>query len=175
MTGLRAEFGGPLRGSVPPVQRMGKRSVPRRQPGLGSSMTAVPHTAAIQASTCRRAQQPLRCSQREYAWQHPRTALAAKRRSPSAARSTNSVTLVSTPKRQQRPKGRFSRARKSKGKVKVNGHQGWPGNGLDGVLAQRRSDCQKLRLPRSRAGLRPEILTRSDSLRSLSCGLRFHP
>lgn len=27
----------------------------------------------------------------------------------------------------------------------------------------------------SRAGLRPEILTRSDSLRSLSCGFRFHP
>jgi hypothetical protein len=57
---------------------MGKRSVARRQPGLGSSMTAVPHTAAIRASTCRRAQQRLRGSQGEYAWQHPPTALAAK-------------------------------------------------------------------------------------------------
>jgi hypothetical protein len=54
----------------------------RRQPGLGNSMTAVPHTAAIRASTCRRAQQPLRGSQREYAWQHPPAALAAK---PSSA------------------------------------------------------------------------------------------
>ena len=57
---------------------MGKRSVARRQPGLGSSMTAVPQTAAIRASTGRRAQQPLRGSQREYAWQHPPTALAAE-------------------------------------------------------------------------------------------------
>jgi hypothetical protein len=66
-------------GSVPPVQMKGKRSVARRQPGLGSSMTAVPQTAAIRASTCRLAQQPLRASQGEYAWQHPPTALAAIR------------------------------------------------------------------------------------------------
>jgi hypothetical protein len=41
----------------------------------------VPHTGAIRASTCRRAQQPLRGSQLEYAWQHPPTALSAQRKS----------------------------------------------------------------------------------------------
>jgi len=42
-------------------------------------MTAVPHTAGIRASAGRRAQQPLRDSQREYAWQHPPSAIAALR------------------------------------------------------------------------------------------------
>lgn len=63
-------------GSVPPVQVMGMRSVARRQPGRRSPMTAVPRTAAIRASAGRCAQQPLRGSQRERAWQHPPSAVS---------------------------------------------------------------------------------------------------
>jgi len=57
---------------------MGKLSVARRLPGRGSPNTAIPHTAAIRASNCRRIQQPLRGSQDKYAWQHPRSAHAAQ-------------------------------------------------------------------------------------------------
>src|SRR3990167_91574 len=76
MAGSLLGFGRQLR-AVPSVQVMGKRSA-RRQLVGGRPMTAAPQIAAIRASAGRRAQQSLRDSQREYAWQHPPSAIAAQ-------------------------------------------------------------------------------------------------
>jgi len=77
MTGSGFKAGCPLRvGTTSPGD--GERSVVGRQPDSGGLMTAVPGTAANRASASRRAQQPLRGSQREYAWRYPKAPIAAK-------------------------------------------------------------------------------------------------